>query len=69
MFCVWGKLLNTGLLLPTFEEGTVCFMSGGPREGKLFNTGLLLQTFEEVTVCFMSPDLIDPIRTLAPLGH
>ena len=33
MFCVWGplraqvkgNLFNTGLLLPTFEEGTVCF--------------------------------------------
>ena len=38
MFCVWGplraqgraKLFNTELLLPTFEKGTVCFMSGGP---------------------------------------
>ena len=38
MFYVWGplraqgrgELFNTGLLLPTFEKGTVCFVSGGP---------------------------------------
>ena len=38
MFCVWGplraqvkgNLFNTGLLLPTFEEGTVCFCVWGP---------------------------------------
>ena len=38
MFCVWGplraqvkgNLFNTVLLLPTFEEGTVCFCVWGP---------------------------------------
>ena len=48
------KLFNTGLLLPTVKEGTVCFVPGDPNTGKLFNTGLLLPTFEEGTVCFMS---------------
>ena len=38
LFCIWGplraqrkgELFNTGLLLPTFQEGTFCFVSGGP---------------------------------------
>ena len=68
MFCVWGplraqvkgNLFNTVLLLPTFEEGKVCFCVlgalTGPKEGEtfaegtvcnFFNTGPLLPKFGE----------------------
>ena len=53
LFRTWGplraqrkeKLFNTGLLLPTFKEGIVCFVSGGPYGPKWRGTSLILDFY------------------------
>ena len=58
MFQVWGplraqgrgKLFNTGLLLQTFEEGTVRFVSGGPYGPKGGGTVIKLTPVEITAV-------------------
>ena len=48
--------LFTGLLQPTFQEGTGSFVSGGPYgpEGELFILDFNCQPLGRVPICFMS---------------
>ena len=39
------KLFNTGLLLPTFKEGTVCFVSVGPHGPEGRGNSLILDFY------------------------